>query len=188
MKFKTFHFFKINGKSYSNYKNTNSKILIDLYNFKKFIAKLLEEKIYHYSLFNSDTKELTNLKSLSLLNLKELENHIGTRKNNDLYINEKLFLINNINVILDYTAFIEFIRYIHERKEEDINNYLRDYYSGKRDNVLTREQKLLIKIRDEWRECLHPEILDSQKAPINPSTVLSKFSLEANKYLVNLLL
>jgi hypothetical protein len=152
----------------------------NLLNFKTILAKLLEEKIYHYSILNNDTKELINLKNLTQNHIDELNIF---NKTQDSFLNEKASILNNSTVLLEYKAFIEFIKYIHEKKEEDINNYLRDKVKN---NEYT--DKLLIRIRDEWRDCLLPDILDSQAKPINTISIVSQVGAEFNKYLANLII
>jgi hypothetical protein len=171
-------------KPFSKVVNNKPQIYSNLRNFKSLISKLLDEKIYHYSLFNNDTKELYSLKQLSNDHLAEL-NNIEDNKNTDLCLSEKVWLFNNATILLEYRAFVELIKYVHEKKEEEINNYLRDVYvqHGNKDN-----QMLLIKIRDEWRNCLLPDILDSQAKPVNPLSMVSQVNMELNKYLSDIII
>jgi hypothetical protein len=152
----------------------------DLKNFKLLITKLLEEKIYHYTTLSNETKELNNLYKLSKKHLDKLDRY----KKTDLCLTEKVWLFNNATILLEYTAFIELVRYLHERKEEDINNFLRDTLTL----GIKHDDKLLISIRDEWRDCLLPEILDSQDNPVNPISIVSQVNMELNKYLANLII
>ena len=48
--------------------------------------------------------------------------------------------------------------------------------------------KNLLKLRDEWRDCLNPEILDESLVPLRTSSIFSLINLEANKIISKLLI
>ena len=54
-------------------RNISTEIALKLTEFKSIINKLLEEKIYHYSVLNNDTKELFNLSIITKQHIILLE-------------------------------------------------------------------------------------------------------------------
>jgi hypothetical protein len=165
----------------------NTNIAISLTQFKKIMNNLLEEKIYHYSLLNYDTKELINLKKISKQHSKLLQDYLNKQNKipNTNFAKEKICLLNSSTLLLDYKSFIDLIKHIHEQKEEEINNILRDEYKN---GINDKDNHILIKLRDEWRDCFLPDILDSNANPIYIQSILYKVNSEINKNLMNLLI
>jgi hypothetical protein len=182
-------------KKYSNIKTIlkfqkkliNTDIAMKLSEFINIMNILLEEKIYHYSLFNYETKELISLQKLSKEHLSLINEYLN--KNNKIFnhsfIKEKVTLFNSSTVFMDYKSFIDLIKYIHEQKEEQINNLLRDEYE---EGISDKDNDILIKIRDEWRNCILPDVLDSNANPIYVPSILNKVNSEINKNLMNILI
>jgi hypothetical protein len=167
-------------------KNMNTDIALKLSEFKSIINKLLEEKIYHYSMLNYDAKELSNLNIITKQHILMLDNYIQTNKafKSANFNNEKFCTLNNFTIFMDYYLFIDLIKYAHEKKEEEINNFLRDEYEK---NNITQND-ILIRLRDEWRDCFLPDLLDNDSKPIYNYSFLNKVNSEINKNLINILL
>lgn len=156
----------------------------DIFKFKIALGKLLEKKIFHYSILNNSVNELSNLNQLTKKH-KKILNEFG--KYNDICgIDEKTGIMNYSSLTLGYKEFMDFVKFLHEQKEEDINNIIRDMIENDLEN--DDINKCLIEMRDDWRECLNPEILDEVLNPIRNSSVFSQINLEANKFISKLLI
>jgi hypothetical protein len=174
-------------------KNINHKSLIvtkystqlaDLFKFKITMNKLLERKIFHYAILNHSVNELSNLNQLTQKHTKILYD-LGKFSNLCL-VDQKFVIVNISSLSLGYKEFLDFLKYLHEKSEEDINNIIRDMIEN---NLEDQEiNKYLLQLRDDWRECLNPEILDESLNPIRTSSVISQINLEANKIISKLLI
>ena len=167
-------------------RNISTEIALKLTEFKSIINKLLEEKIYHYSVLNNDTKELFNLSIITKQHIILLEDYIKTNKayKNANFISEKICIINYATLFMDYASFIDLIKYFHEKKEEEINNILREEYEFHK----ITQNELLLKLRDEWRDCFLPDVLNSESKPIFYNSFFNKMNSEINKNLLNIIL
>jgi hypothetical protein len=174
-------------------KNVKTKSLIltnysaqfaSLFKFKITMNKLLENKIFHYTILNNSVNELSNLNQLTKQHTKILY-ELG-KYDNLCLIDEKTGIINISSLSLGYKEFLDFLKYLHEQAEEDINNIIRDMI----ENNLEDEEinKNLVKLRDEWRDSLNPEILDESLVSLRTSSIFSQINLEANKIISKLLI
>lgn len=170
-----------------HYKQINTEIAIKLDEFKNVMVSFLEEKIYHYSLLNYDVKELVSLQKMSREHINLLKDYLA--RNNKItshnFVKEKVCLFNSSTLLLDYKSFIDMVKYIHEQKEEEINNFLRDEYEI---GITDSDNHILVRIRDDWRDSLEPDVLDSEANPVYMPNMLNKLNSEINKNLMNLLI
>jgi hypothetical protein len=162
--------------------------LINLYKFKLDIDKLLIEKEYHYSILNNNVTDLINLNKITKDHKQNMQTLFTKYEINykNLYVPQKMCFMNLSTVTLSYRAFIELLKYIHEQKEEDINNIIRDVIEIEyKDDDLNRN---LIKLRDEWRDAFAPEVLNELSEPLHQLSIVDKINLEANKRLLDIMI
>lgn len=160
---------------------------LNLYKFKLVMHKLLIEKEYHYSILNNNVTDLTNLKRITEDHQQNIQNIFDSYSINhkNLYSSQKMCFMNLSTVTLSYKAFIELLKYIHEQKEEDINNIIRDIIEfDYKDEELNSN---LIKLRDEWRDAFNPEVLNSNSEPLQELNIIDKINLEANKRVLDIM-
>lgn len=173
----------MNTKAIQKTYNEFSKNLL---HFKTIMNKLLEEKVFHYAVLNSSVNELVNLQKITVSHQKILTEMVKDPSSSyALFDHEKVGSLNLSSAMLSYKAFLELMKNVHEAKEEEINNIIRellenDYDYNSKDNTFGKK---LIKIRDEWREAMSPEVLDANEKPIHSLSVLDQVNLEVNKVL-----
>jgi len=176
-------------KRFNNYRddfyNRYTYDIERLLEFKIIINKLLEEKIFHYSLLNNSVNELVNLQKITKSHQLLLLNFSKNSNKKSLLIHKKLDLINLSSFLLGYSAFLELMKILHEKKEEEINNLIREIIE--KDKNVNLENESLIRLRDEWRNCLPPELLDVNSNPINNLSIRDKINLEIYKLLIDFL-
>jgi hypothetical protein len=171
--------------------NKYSSSLSQLQDFKLIMYKLLEEKKFHYSVLDQPVTELISLSRITKSHTKILSEliknyNLNYSENRSLFIDEKMCYINASSVLMSYQAFLELLKYLHERKEEDLNNIIREIIEHDyQDEILNKN---IVILRDEWRDAFQPEILDENSKPIIQLNALDRINLEINKRLYDYIL
>jgi hypothetical protein len=193
-------FFSTTNTTVKNEMEPYSYQITKLYEFKLAIDKLLEEKIYSFSCYSqSDCKELRTLQKVSKADIETLAHIIKKDRikyidNKTNFLKEKAFFINLYSIPMDYSTFKKFLYQVHEDKEEEINNLIRDMLERnlfsekqKQDNATSLKEEL-IQIRDDWRNSFEPEILDKDSNQIEALSFLDRIEKDLSKRITNLLI
>jgi hypothetical protein len=168
-----------------------SPFIVQLYEFKIILGKLIQEKKFHFLILNQSVGEIHNLEKVNLRHQEILSqmikmNNINLNNNRSICLDGKLNLVNTSSVPMTYKAFLELMKYLHESKEDGINNLIREIVEKNyKDDSVTKN---LVLLRDQWREAFDPEVLDENSNPIYEFSILDKVSLEVNKRLLDFLI
>jgi hypothetical protein len=168
-----------------------SPFLIQLYEFKIILRKLIQEKKFHYLVLNQSVGEIDNVEKITQKHQEILKgmikkNNLNFTDNRSICLDEKFKLVNSSSVPMSYKAFLELMKYMHESKEDGINNLIREIVEKNyKDSQVSRD---LVLLRDEWREAFDPEVLDENSKPVYELCVIDKVCLEVNKKLFDVLI
>lgn len=171
--------------------NIYSSSISKLQDFKLIMYKLLEEKKFHFSVLDHPVPELTALSKITknhttILSEMIKNYNINYSDNRSLFVDEKMCYINTSSVLMSYQAFLELLKYLHESKEDYLNNIIREIIEQDFQDELFN--KNLVILRDEWRDAFQPEILDENSKPIVEINYLDKINLEINKRIYDYIL
>lgn len=171
---------------YQNYINMLAKQLA----FNDLMYTLIDDKIYHYTILkNANVNELTCLKR-TLKNNKEYCNQLALKYD---MINKpentiKKNLINSLTMLMGYNAFVDLLKVAFEIKEDQMNNIISDVYNDEYKEFYLKDSDALIFIRDKWRDCLEPDILDERGKPLRKHKLIDQANLNINSYILKALI
>lgn len=200
--FKQFGFVKRNLRNFStktknveifNFLNKNSSEISNLYTFITLMPRIYDSKLYHYILFNNDTTELQKLKDLNKKQSEDLKNFLINNDSISIYskatlsLDFKELLIKNIIITLNFQQFRHLLTKLNEYNEERVNNLIRNLIEDNLTNTSREFNGILRSIRDEWRDCIQPDVFQSDgvtplvsENKITSSLVSLKFNLIKN--------
>ena len=178
------------SSSNSNKFNIFQEKIDIVYEKKLLLSQLLDNKIFHYALFGSETKELINLQNINSFHLDLLKKFKQNYKLSLLHIptsciQTKVNLQIFLTIGLVYVDFVKFIKNYNEDVEEKINDIIREMLEHNIDQEIIKTY--LQKLRDDWRSCFDPEVLTEKFDPTYNTNILSKTSLYVNDLLIKIL-
>ena len=164
---------------------------IKIHNFKSFFHELLENKIFHFAILDHDVKELVCLQKQTQMHKEIIQNFSNQYKfdlsNSISHVSSKVVMLSTLP--LTYHQFLDFIRISHENNEEETNNLIRimveqNMFDQENDSM----KKFLKNLRDDWRNCLNPEVLNENKLPLTEKFIISQIAISLNNNMLKLIL